>query len=388
MIYLDNAATSYPKPQNVTDRIVTMMSDVVGTPGRGNHVSAAKATFGVSSVRRDFMEFFNLLEDYRIVFTYSATDALNMAIKGFIKQGDHVVMTHTEHNSVSRPLNAMERDGFISLDIAPCSQEGYVLVDEFRKLVTDKTKLVVVCHGSNVTGAVQDIETLGQIVREKGSYLLLDAAQTAGVINIDMRKMPIDFLAAAGHKGLYGMQGTGILVLGERIFKLDPFREGGTGFDSYSECQPINWPEAFESGTHNVPGIISMGEGLKFIQETGIENIAKVELEHTQKLWDFLSSFDNIRLYGPNPENNKMRCGVISFNVDGWESEDIGVVLNQNYDIHTRAGLQCAPLAHKFLDTFPVGTVRISPGYFTTENDIDNFCNAMKRIAIMDVPLY
>lgn len=388
MIYLDNAATSYPKPKNVTDRITELLSDVVGTPGRGNHVTAAKATFGVSSVRRAYADFFNLLEEYRIVFTYSATDALNMAIKGFVNKGDHVVITHTEHNSVSRPLNAMARDGFISLDVAPCSKEGYVLVDEFRKLVTEKTRLVVVCHGSNVTGALQDIETLGQIVREKGSYLLVDAAQTAGVVNIDMRNMPIDFLAAAGHKGLFGMQGTGLLALGERIFKLKPFREGGTGFDSYSECQPINWPEAFESGTHNVPGIISMGEGLKFIQETGIEKIAQVELEHTKRIWDFLSSFENVTLYGPNPEDNRFRCGVVSFNVAGWEAEDIGAILNQNYDIHTRAGLQCSPLTHQFLDTFPVGTVRVSPGYFTTNKDIDNFCNAIKRIAIMDVPLY
>lgn len=386
MIYLDNAATSFPKPLNVTEKVKDILSVGIGTPGRGNHITAAKATFGVSNVRGSFRDFFNLLEDFRVIFTYSATDALNMAIKGFVNKGDHVVITHTEHNSVSRPLKAMERDGYISLDIAPCDEFGYVIVDEFRKLVTEKTKLVVVCHGSNVTGALQPIETLGQIVREKGSYLLLDAAQTAGVVPIDMRNMPIDMLAAAGHKSLYGLQGTGLLVLGERIFKLRPFREGGTGFDSQSECQPVNWPEAYESGTHNVPGILSMGEGLNFIKETGIKAIAEKEAAHIEKLWDYLSNFDNIKLYGPSPD--MPRTAVLSFNVLGWDAEDVGAVLNQNYDIHTRTGLQCSPLTHQLLDTFPVGTVRLSPGYFTTEKDIDNFCNAIRRIAQVDVPVY
>ena len=379
MIYLDNAATSFPKPFNVGRKVIEILSEGTGTPGRGSHNTAAKALNGVQAVRKGFIDFFNLLEDFRIIFTYSATDALNMALKGFLNKGDHVVITSTEHNSVSRPLKAMARDGIISLDIAPCDRYGYVIIDEFKKLVTEKTKLAVVCHSSNVTGALQPVETLGQIVREKGGYLLLDAAQTAGIVPIDMRNMPVDMLAAAGHKSLYGLQGTGILVLGERIFKLRPFREGGTGFDSSSEYQPVNWPEAFEAGTHNVPGIISMGEGLKFINETGIKNIA-------ERLWEYLSHFDNITLYGPKPD--MARTAVLSFNVSGWDAEDVGAVLNQNYDIQTRSGLQCSPLTHQFLGTFPQGTVRLSPGYFTTDKDIDTFCNAIRRIAQVDVPVY
>ena len=379
MIYLDNAATSFPKPFNVGRKVIEILSEGTGTPGRGSHNTAAKALNGVQAVRKGFIDFFNLLEDFRIIFTYSATDALNMALKGFLNKGDHVVITSTEHNSVSRPLKAMARDGIISLDIAPCDRYGYVIIDEFKKLVTEKTKLAVVCHSSNVTGALQPVETLGQIVREKGGYLLLDAAQTAGIVPIDMRNMPVDMLAAAGHKSLYGLQGTGILVLGERIFKLRPFREGGTGFDSSSEYQPVNWPEAFEAGTHNVPGIISMGEGLKFINETGIKNIV-------ERLWEYLSHFDNITLYGPKPD--MARTAVLSFNVSGWDAEDVGAVLNQNYDIQTRSGLQCSPLTHQFLGTFPQGTVRLSPGYFTTDKDIDTFCNAIRRIAQVDVPVY
>ena len=379
MIYLDNAATSFPKPENVSQKVIEILTEGTGTPGRGSHNTAAKALSGVQGVRKSFIDFFNLLEDFRIIFTYSATDALNMAIKGFLNQGDHVVITSTEHNSVSRPLKAMARDGIISLDIAPCDEYGYVIVDEFRKLVTNKTKLAVVCHSSNVTGALQPVETLGQIVREKGGYLLLDAAQTAGIV-------PIDMLAASGHKSLYGLQGTGILVLGERIFKLRPFREGGTGFDSQSEYQPVNWPEAYEAGTHNVPGIISMGEGLKFINETGMKNIAERELYYIERLWEYLSHFDNITLYGPKPD--MARTAVLSFNVLGWDAEDIGAVLNQNYDIQTRSGLQCSPLTHQFLGTFPQGTVRLSPGYFTTDKDIDTFCNAIRRIAYVDVPVY
>lgn len=386
MIYLDNAATSFPKPCNVSQKVIEIVTEGTGTPGRGSHNTAAKALSGVQGVRKSFIDFFNLLEDFRIIFTYSATDALNMAIKGFLNQGDHVVITMAEHNSVSRPLKAMARDGIISLDIAPCDEYGYVIVDEFKKLVTDKTKLAVVCHSSNVTGALQPVETLGQIVREKGGFLLLDAAQTAGIVPIDMRNMPIDMLAAAGHKSLYGLQGTGILVLGERIFKLRPFREGGTGFDSQSEYQPVSWPEAFEAGTYNVPGILSMGEGLKFINETGMKKIAERELYHIERLWEYLSHFDNIKLYGPAPD--MARTAVLSFNVLGWEAEDVGAVLNQNYDIQTRSGLQCSPLTHQLLGTFPMGTVRLSPGYFTTDKDIDTFCNAIRRIAHVDVPVY
>lgn len=386
MIYLDNAATTFPKPENVSNKIMEILSQGTGTPGRGSHITATRATSGVNKVRKDFIDFLNLLEDFRIIFTYSATDALNMAIKGFLEKGDHVVISATEHNSVSRPLKAMARDGLISLNIAPCDKYGYVIVDEFAKLVTNKTKLVVVCHGSNVTGALQNIEKLGQIVREKGSYLLLDAAQTAGVVQLDMRNMPIDMLAFSGHKNIFGLQGTGILVLGERIFKLRPFREGGTGFDSQSECQPINWPEAFEAGTHNVPGILSMGEGLNFINGTGIKQIADKELYHIEKIWEYLSHFDNITLYGPEPD--MARTAVISFNILGWDAEDVGTVLNQNYDIQTRTGLQCSPLTHQFLNTFPAGTVRVSPGYWTTDRDIDIFCNAIRRISQVEVPIY
>lgn len=386
MIYLDNAATSWPKPENVRLSVNELLESGVGTPGRGTHSAAKNAVSGVLRVRKEFAKFFNLLEDFRIIFTYSATDSLNMAIKGFLNKGDHVVITHTEHNSVSRPLKAMERDGLIKLDIVPCNNEGYVDVDEFRRHITSDTKLAVINHSSNVTGAVQPVYELGEIVRNNGGYVLLDAAQTAGVIPIDMRDMPVDMVAAAGHKGLYGLQGTGILALGERIFKLRPFREGGTGFDSQSECQPVNWPEAFESGTHNVPGIVSMGEGLEFINKTGIENIILKEKQWVELLWDELSSYDNIMLYGPEPD--KERTAVISFNIKGWDAEDVGIILDKNYDIHVRTGLQCSPLTHQFLDTYPSGTVRVSPGYFTTKKDIDNFCNAIRRIASVDVPVY
>ncbi len=386
MIYLDNAATSFPKPENVIERVKNIISEGIGTPFRGSHNNSFKAVSEVNLVRKSFVDFFNLLEDFRIIFTYSATDALNMAIKGFLNAGDHVVISSIEHNSVSRPLKAMARDGIISLDIAPCDKDGYIIIDEFRKLINSKTKLVVVSHSSNVTGAVQPIEILGDIVREKGAYLLLDAAQTAGVEPIDMRNMPIDMLVASGHKSLYGLQGTGVLVLGERIFNLRPFREGGTGFDSQSEYQPVSWPEAYEAGTHNVPGIISMGEGLKFINEKGIKNIADVENHHVVRIWEYLSSFDNIILYGPEPD--KPRTAVISFNIIGWEAEDVGLILNQNYDIQTRTGLQCSPLAHQLLETYPIGTVRVSPGYWTKDSDIDTFFEAIRRLSQVDVPNY
>lgn len=395
MIYLDNAATTYPKPARVNEKVIERLTNGIGSPGRGEHAYALNATNEVADIRKNFAKFFGLIDDFRIVFTYSATDALNMAMKGLLEEGDDVVISAMEHNSVVRPLKGLERDGKITLHIIPCDDKGYIDLDEFSKVMAenDKIKLVVISHASNVTGAVQPIAEIGALARDKGAFFLVDAAQTAGVIPISLEQSNIDMLVFAGHKGFYGLQGTGGLVIGDRVENLRPWREGGTGFDSKSETQPSNWPEAFESGTPNVLGIISLGEGLNFIQETGIDKIAEVQWGHFLTIWNKLSEYEEIELYGPTPEEE--RIAVLSFNIKGWDPEDVGKMLNQNYGILVRTGMHCAPLAHRSLGTFTgdeslegkfeEGTVRVSPGYFTTKRDVKQFLLAIRNITNVDL---
>lgn len=387
--YLDNAATSFPKPPQLLERVFETISNGVGTPGRGTHEISAKANDEVLVIRKRLAKFFGVLEDFRVVFSYSATDALNMAIKGFVQDGDHVIISSMEHNSVLRPLRGLEEQGKLTLDIISSDDKGYIDTNELYGKITDKTRLVVVSHASNVTGAVQPIEQIGAEVRKRGAYLLVDAAQTAGVLPLHLEDQSIDMLVFAGHKGLYGLQGTGGLVIGDRIEGLRPWREGGTGFDSKSETQPVNWPEAFEAGTHNIPGILSLGEGLTFIEETGIDTIAEKEMEHLRYLWEKLSYNEEIKLYGPSPDEE--RVAVLSFTINGWDPEDIGYMLSQNYEIFVRTGLHCAPLAHKTIGTYGndgVGTIRVSPGYFTTEKEIKEFLKAIKNITSTKVGWY
>lgn len=386
MIYLDNGATSFPKPERVLASVEKTIRMGSGTPGRGSHEKALAAGYAVEKARRETARFFGLFEDFRAIFTYSATDALNMAIKGFVRKGDKVLMSAVEHNSTSRQLFRMKRDKYIDLDIVRCDEKGFLDMEDLEKKTGTDTKLVVISHASNVTGALQNIELAGRIVREKGSFLLLDAAQTVARVPIDMGTMPVDMVAFAGHKGLFSLQGVGGLLIGERVRNLKPFREGGTGFDSASEIQPAPWPEAFEAGTCNVPGIVSLYEGIKFIKETGLENIAAAEKRKIRIIRDFLAGLDAVRIYGPGPDEPSV--SLISFNIKGWEPEDVGAVLSGNYEIAVRTGLQCAPLAHKCIGTFPAGTVRVSPGYFTTDEEINIFCKAVRVMAETLVPVY
>lgn len=386
-IYLDNAATTFPKPPNVIKAVTEALQRPMGAPGRGNYDAAFAASGIVDQTRNSVAKFFGLLESYRVIFTYSATDALNMAMKGFLNAGDRVLISAVEHNSVLRPLKGLERDGKITLDIVACDSKGYIDKDDLRKkLGENKIRLVCVSHGSNVTGALQDAAEIGKIVREEGAYFLLDAAQTAGVIDIKVERDNVDFLAFAGHKNMFGLQGTGCLLLGSRVFGLRPFREGGTGFNSESETQPVNWPEAFESGTHNVPGIISLGEGIKFINETGIDFIATTEAAKLEKIRNALSEYENVTLYGP--QSDEKRVALLSFNIKGWESADVGSVLNNNHGVVTRSGLHCSALAHKLLGTSPEGTVRLSPGFFTSDCEIEEFIDIIQTIATINVPWY
>jgi selenocysteine lyase/cysteine desulfurase len=289
-----------------------------------------------------------------------------------------------EHNSVLRPLRGMAKRGFITLDIVPCDPQGRLDPADIVSRFSSRTRLVVVSHASNVTGTIQPVKAIGAAVRERGACLLVDAAQTAGIIPIDIEDSCIDMLAFSGHKGLFGLQGSGGLALGSRIKTLRPWREGGTGINSLSETQPREWPDAFEAGTPNVPGILSMGEGLAFIEAEGIDAIRKREMEHCAEIWKALSSLEKVELYGLPPGDE--RIAVISFNIKGWEADDVGNVLTYNHDVHVRTGLQCSPLAHQTLGTHPEGAVRISPGWFTTQEDIRQALKAIKTVAEILVP--
>ncbi|MFY9447765.1 MAG: aminotransferase class V-fold PLP-dependent enzyme [Dethiobacteria bacterium] len=383
MIYMDNAATAFPRPQEVTDAVIRWLKHQAGSPGRGRHLSAQRANDQVSRVRRRVACFFGCRDEHRLVFTYSATDALNLAIKGFVKKGDHVLISAMEHNSVLRPLRHLEQEGTISLDIVPCDRRGYLREEMLWLLYRDNTRLVVLNHASNVTGAVQDVSKLGAEIRRRGAYLLLDAAQSAGNIPVDIDRLQADMIAFAGHKGLYGLPGTGGLIIGERIKKLRSWRQGGTGFNSLSEYQPVIWPEAFEAGTMNMPGIISMGCGIEFIEEKGLEEIGARQRRHLEFLWEALSKVQGVQLYGPEPNEN--RIAVLSFTIEGWEPNDIADILQYNYHIQVRSGLHCAPLAHKTLGTMPEGTVRLSPGYFTRLEELKQVVQAVKNIAVSGI---
>jgi cysteine desulfurase / selenocysteine lyase len=385
MIYLDNAATTFPKPERVKDAMHTWLETGSGTPGRGTHAFANRSTDGVTAVRRQLARFFGAPHEKRVVLCYSATDALNLAIKGFLDQGDHVLISAMEHNSVLRPLRGLENDGRIALDVVPCDSHGLIDPDEVARRFTGQTRLVVLSHASNVTGAVQPIVEVGNIVRARGAHLLVDAAQTAGILPIGLDSHSADMIAFSGHKGLFGLQGTGGLVVGERIRALRPWREGGTGFNSLSERQPAEWPEAYEAGTPNVPGIYSLGEGLAFIEEVGLDAIRRAEMEHFTRLWEPLSAIDCIELFGPPPGEN--RIAVLSLNIRGWEPEDVGAILNHNHGIQVRTGLHCSPLAHRTLGTHPLGAVRLSPGYFTIADEVRQAVKAIKTLATTLIPV-
>src|SRR5512136_1217306 len=325
MPYLDNAATTFPKPPQVTEAVSNWLESGAASPGRGAHSFARRSDDAVTAVRKGLARFFGVPHESRLIFCFSATDALNMAIKGFLDEGDHVLISSMEHNSVLRPLRGMEKRGVINLEIVPCDPQGRLDPDDVISRFTNKTRLVVVSHASNVTGTIQPVKAIGSAVRKRGAYFLLDAAQTAGILPIDIEALDIDMLAFSGHKGLFGLQGSGGLALGSRIKSLRPWREGGTGVNSLSETQPRQWPDAFEAGTPNVPGILSMGEGLAFIESVGIDAIRNKEMEHCAEIWEALSSLKTVELYGLPP--GKGRIAVISFNIKGWEPDDVGNVL-------------------------------------------------------------
>ena len=379
MIYLDNAATSYPKPESIYQKLGSFLKEQGANPGRSGYRMAANCEKMIDDTRYLITQFFNGNNPERLIFGLNTTDVLNIAIKGVLKKGDHVVTTTLEHNSISRSLNRLEKEGFISLSRIEHSQEGFINPDILSEKIREETRLVAITHASNVLGTIQPINDIGDIVSRSSAIFLLDAAQTAGVIPIDINEMKIDLLAFPGHKGLLGPTGTGCLYVSDKI-DLTPFREGGTGGDSSSAFQPEHFPFILEGGTPNTLGIAGLTEGIKYVQNRGIENILRHEHRLIELLINCLLENDKIKIYGSHQA--KDHVGTLSCNVEGVSPMDVSMILDQSFNIAVRSGLHCSPYTHKINGTFPEGTVRISPGVFTTEDDIIEASKALNEISV------
>lgn len=346
-------------------------------PGRGGHRMALDAGRILYDCRDVLAQLFNIDDPNRIAYMLNATDAINTALLGYLHPGDHVVTTAMEHNALARPLRYLEQSG-VELTIVPADTTGQVNIKAIEAACRKQTTLIAVGHASNVTGTIIALEEVGAIAGGRGIRLLVDAAQTAGVEAINVEAMGIDLLAFTGHKGLLGPQGTGGLWVREGI-ELKPTRWGGTGSNSESDLMPELMPDKLESGTPNTVGIAGLAAGVRFVLETGVEAIGQHEHQLRKQLWDGLENVERVILYGP--DSGQRATGVISFNVEGLDSGQVSYILDRQYNIATRAGLHCAPWAHRSIGSFKTGTVRISLGYFNTTDDAEQVLVAIKSIA-------
>lgn len=376
MIYLDNAATSYPKPEVVYEAIMNQMREAGANPGRSGHKMAIEAGRQIFAARENVAKLFNIDNPMQVVFTGNATESLNLAIKGVLRPGDHVITTSMEHNSILRPIKTLEKLG-IENTIIQCDFAGRVEVDAVRGSIKDNTRLIVMTHASNVTGTLMPLEEVGKVAKEHSILFLVDAAQTAGIHEIDVEKLNIDLLALPGHKGLMGPQGVGILYIREGV-EVMHFKEGGTGSRSEELIQPDIIPDRYESGTPNSPGIAGLAKGIEFILEAGLNNIRSHEEALTQYFIDELKKIEGVKIYGPH--NAKEQAAVVSINIKEEDSSEIAYILDKVFNIAVRPGLHCAPYAHKTIGTFEQGTVRFSIGYFNKKEELQQVIAAIKEI--------
>jgi cysteine desulfurase family protein len=378
VIYLDNAATSWPKPEVVYQSMDHFLREKGGNPGHGSHSLAVAAMSVVQETRALTASFIHATEVNRIIFTLNCTDSINIALKGLLKPGDHVITSRLEHNAVTRPLKKLEQQGILVSYLPVSPETGSVLASDIDKAVVPATKLVVMIHASNVHGVLQPIEEYGALARRRGLLFMVDAAQTVGHYPVDVAADNIDLLAFSAHKGPLGPPGVGVLYIGERA-ELDTLREGGTGVQAEADLQPAVLPNKFEAGTINSLGVAGLGAGLKYIQENGLPKLMSHEAELVQRLQLGLSEIEGVTGYFPRDKFK--RAPVISFNIKSYDPGEVGTILDQAFDIKVRTGLHCAPAAHRTLGTFPRGTVRLSPGVFNTLSEIDCTLEAVRQIA-------
>ncbi len=375
MIYLDNGATSYPKPRGMVAAMEECIIKYCGNPGRSGHFMSMKTGEEVYHARRKVAKIFGIEQADRIIFTKNTTEALNLGLMGTLKEGDHVITTSMEHNSVLRPLKNLERNG-VSHSILRADREGRIKASDIEKTIRPNTRMIVVTAASNVTGTVMPLAEIGSLARKRGILFMVDGAQAAGSHVLDISEMNIGMLAVPGHKGLLGPLGTGMLYVNPDI-PLQPLLAGGTGTESKSRIQPVEFPEGFEAGTINAPGIIGLGFSAAFVDKIGVDVIEEYERELIGYLDECLDNMGFVKRYGPSAEE---KTGITLMNIDGIGAEEVTTMLSTNYGIAVRGGYHCAGLAHKSIGTWESGAVRISVSPFSTKRDIDKLIDAVYQI--------
>lgn len=378
MIYFDNGATTFPKPKTVVNAVNYAITKIGANPGRGGHNMAIKASEVLFECRSNAATLFDIYNSENIIITNNCTTALNTVIKGILKSGDHAVISSYEHNAVVRPLEYLKNKG-VEYSIAQVDYaDNEKTVDNFRKAFKENTKLVICTHASNVFGIRLPIERIGALCKLNGILFCVDAAQTAGLIPISLKNSDIDYLCTAGHKGLYGPMGTGLLIINSKVIP-ESLIQGGTGSLSAKVNQPEILPDKFESGTHNLIGIAGLNEGIKYVMKKTPQVIFDYEIRLARNLYDRLSRLKDIELYTKKPDNNGF-VPVISFNLKNMDSEKTAQILNDRFNIAVRAGLHCAPLAHKCFGTLEKGTVRVVISSFTTQSEVNYLVNSISQI--------
>jgi cysteine desulfurase family protein len=378
VIYLNNAATSWPKPDRVIEKLVWAATELLATPGRGS--AGVRSERVLFEARENVAQFVGAGDSSRIIFTCNATAALNLAISGLLVHGDHVVTTSMDHNSVARPLARVGDKQSVSVTRVEADREGVVTPASVLDAVRPETALVILTHASNVTGTIQPVDEISKGLRSAGEdrpRLLVDAAQTAGVLPIDVEASGIDLLAVPGHKALYGPSGTGFLYVAPDLV-LDPIFEGGTGGQSTLRRQPELLPERYESGTPNIPGIAALGEAVSFIQEKGLDEIRNHETALFDILISGLREISGVTLFGPC--DPRQQVAVVSFSLEGMDPAEVGGFLEETMGIQVRVGLHCSPFSHRTIGSFPEGTVRVSPGLFNSEDDVKALIDGVRKI--------
>lgn len=379
-IYFDNAATSFPKPKNVTDSIYEYMISYGGSANRGSSSISLHSSRTVYECRYSISEFFNYNKSDHVIFTNNITSSINILLKGIVKPNWNIITTSMDHNSVLRPIVKLSKDiPGVTYSIVQCNNQGFVSVDDIKNKINCNTKLIILSHASNLVGSIQPIKEIGKLCKEKNIFLILDSAQTAGVIPIDMIDLNLSALAFTGHKSLLGPQGIGGFIISDMLNEAcNSVFVGGTGSTSSSLDSPIDLPDKFECGTLNQPGIIGLLEGLKFINNEGLNTIMEKENALCKKVLDELYNMKNINIYG-TPDLSK-RTSTISFNLENMDPSEVGYILDSEFNISCRTGLHCAPLAHKSVGSYPNGSVRISLGYFNEFKEIEYFIDCINKI--------
>ena len=376
MIYLDNAATTMHKPQEVIDAVVAAMSSM-GNAGRGVNDASLSASRIIYDTREKLCHLFHGTNSRQIAFTNNSTESLNIAIKGILNPGDHVITTMLEHNSVLRPLYEMEARG-VKLTIVKSNEQGTLNIQDIEDAITEETKLIICTNGSNLTGNYIDLKPIGEMAHKHGVLFAVDASQTAGVFPIDVQDMQIDILCFTGHKGLLGPQGTGGIYVREGL-SVRPLKSGGSGVQTYSKIHPAEMPTALEAGTLNGHGIAGLHAALEYLEKTGIDSIRNREQDLMWRFYEGVKDIPNVKIYGDFSTKN--RCAVVTLNIGDYDSSEVSDALLTEYNISTRSGGHCAPLMHEALGTVEQGAVRFSFSHYNTEEEVDTAIKAIRELS-------